>query len=274
MLMDKNNKTIAYERAECARAVEYMRCMTEDAFMADRFVQIEMADKNFNESVDTKENREILKNLTVESDEDKDEEINRIIDATHDLSIDEMLGIQKSAGDYEMDAFTEGVNLDAKSVSRDLKKKCLPLIRKMKKAISKNQFDDAEKYRKEALKEFKKCKAQFKLLDFDNNSISQTVFGYLLWSVCESIKTILLVLVSLPIGGAAGVLYQWVEVVRVIINTINSIADSLKEDGHVTIGNFNVTKTKVESVFNDTERSIVNAEKIIKELKEMDKKED
>ena len=111
MLMDKNNKTIAYERAECARAVEYMRCMTEDAFMADRFVQIEMADKNFNESVDTKENREILKNLTVESDEDKDEEIQRIVDATHDLSIDEMLGIQKSAGDYEMDAFTEGVNI-------------------------------------------------------------------------------------------------------------------------------------------------------------------
>lgn len=112
MLMDKRNQTVAYERANCTRTVEYMRCMLEDAFMADRFIQIEEADRNFNESVDMKENREILKNLKVETDEDKEEEIQRIVDATHDLSIDEVMGIQKSAGDYEMEAFVEGANAD------------------------------------------------------------------------------------------------------------------------------------------------------------------
>ena len=54
MLMDKRNQTVAYERAECVRTIEYMRCMMEDSLMADRFVQIEKSDKNFNESVDMK----------------------------------------------------------------------------------------------------------------------------------------------------------------------------------------------------------------------------
>lgn len=267
MLMDKRNQTVAYERAECVRTIEYMRCMMEDSLMADRFVQIEKSDKNFNESVDMKENHEIMMNLKVETDEDKEEEIQRIVDATSDLSIDEMIGIQKTAGDYEMDAFTEGVNLQAKSSMRKLKRVVVPILKKMNKAIKKNNFGEAEKLRKQALMEFKAIKAEYKAINFKDDSISQTLFGYLLWDVCTSLKMILLVLISLPIAGLAGTIYGWAERIRTLIDLCNSVSASIKQDGRISITNLNTTKNKVDGFFDSTEKSIVDAEKVIEELR-------
>ena len=179
MLMDKKNMTAAYERAESTRIIEYLRCMNEDAFINERFVQIEMADKNYNESVDTKENREILMNLKVESDEDKEEEIKRIIDATHDLDIDEMIGIQKSVGDYEMNVFVEGANLDlivnVKSQIPEMKKK----LKSAKKKINQKDYDSAKKDLKDIISKCEKLKSYVK--ETEDTSLEKLIgAGFLL----------------------------------------------------------------------------------------------
>lgn len=190
MLMDKKNTTVAYERANCARTVEYMRCMIEDSHMSERFIQIEESDKNFNESVDMNENREILKNLKVETDENKEEEIQRIVDATHDLSIDEVIGIQKSAGDYEMDAFVEGANTDLMRLNKNHIKSAKKKLKECKKLIKHGEGDRAKKILSDIIEEMKAVK---KIIGQMDETSSEKIIG----TMIAEWKTLILTIASI-----------------------------------------------------------------------------
>lgn len=200
MLMDKRNQTAAYERAECARTIEYMRCMMEDSLMADRFVQIEKSDKNFNESVDMKENHEIMMNLKVETDEDKEEEIQRIVDATSDLSIDEMIGIQKTAGDYEMDAFVEGANADLMRLNKSHIKTAKKKLKECKKLIKHGESDRAKRILSDVIDEMKAVKKIIGQMDETSNE-------KLIGTMIAEWKTMVLLIASIAsfIGAFASV---------------------------------------------------------------------
>lgn len=87
-------KSISEERANIARDIEYMREMSNDAYMSNRILEVEAALKPMMESVEEEEAAEIMNNLVCESDETKDEEIKRILESKEDLTFDQMIGIE------------------------------------------------------------------------------------------------------------------------------------------------------------------------------------
>ena len=140
MLMDKNNMIIAEQRVNISRNIEYLRAMTESSFVADRFLLLDTLNETYNESVDDMENKDIMDHIVVNGDEDKDEEIERILGSDSDMSLDEVMGIRQDIGSaYESafmeDVFFEGVNTDYLKSKKILKTQVKPLIKKMKKNL-------------------------------------------------------------------------------------------------------------------------------------------
>lgn len=99
MLFDKRN-TVGYERAELSRRIEYVKNMTNGSEIDKRMYQLDRSVEGYNESADLKGTMEIAAKITTESDEDRDEEISRIMNATEDMTIDNVMGITESV-DYE-----------------------------------------------------------------------------------------------------------------------------------------------------------------------------
>ena len=87
-------KSIAEERASIARDVEYMREMTNDTCIAARILEVESSLKPTMEKTEEAETAEIFKHFVCESDETRDEEINRILKSEEDLTFDKMIGIE------------------------------------------------------------------------------------------------------------------------------------------------------------------------------------
>ena len=91
MLTGTLNK-IRAERAARIRDIEYIREMAADDAADDRLLDLELrsikdTDNLFAESVET------INQISAEDDFSQDE-INRILNADHDLTFDEMLGIE------------------------------------------------------------------------------------------------------------------------------------------------------------------------------------
>lgn len=94
MLLDKKAGTVAFERANTIRSVEYMRNMIADGPIHDRITTIYEQSVGFNESAEADEDRDILRHFHANGDEDADTEIKRILESTDDLTFDEMIGLE------------------------------------------------------------------------------------------------------------------------------------------------------------------------------------
>lgn len=98
--MDINK--IAYERAEFARDMEYIKNNVEDSIVQDSILSLKSKcpdafdDCNFTDE----ELDEAISKISVDSDE-REEEINRILQATDDITLDEVMGIETDDLDIE-----------------------------------------------------------------------------------------------------------------------------------------------------------------------------
>lgn len=188
MSLNRYNGTVAYERANLARTLEYMRGMIADDFLSERTSDVDATDSSFNEAASDAEDREIMKAFTADGDEGKDEEIGRILESTGDLDLDGMLGLESvKLGDL----VTEGTNWDLHKIRKDYIKPIKKEIALAKKALRINDSKAARAHLKDAKKNLQKIADVIK--DMDNDMVEMAI-GNLL--------PILLNLITL-VGGIA-----------------------------------------------------------------------
>ena len=91
MIVGTLNK-IREERAARIRDIEYIREMAEEDAVDDRFFDVELSMVKESENIYA-ESAETIEQISAE-DDFRQEEINRILNSDHNLSFDEMLGIE------------------------------------------------------------------------------------------------------------------------------------------------------------------------------------
>ena len=170
MSLNRYNGTVAYERANLARTLEYMRGMIADDFLSERTSDVDATDSSFNEAASDAEDREIMKAFTADGDEGKDEEIGRILESTGDLDLDGMLGLESvEIGDL----VTEGTNWDLHKIRKDYIKPIKKEIALAKKAIKNNDAKAARAHLKDVKKNLQKIADVIK--DMDNNMVEMAI---------------------------------------------------------------------------------------------------
>lgn len=170
MSLNRYNGTVAYERANLSRTLEYMRGMIADDFLSERTSDVDAMDSSFNEAASDAEDREIMKAFTSDGDEGKDEEIGRILESTGDLDLDGMLGLES----VELgDLVTEGTNWDLHKIRKDYIKPIKKEIALAKKAIRHNDTKAARAHLKDVKKNLQKIADVIK--DMDNNIVEMAI---------------------------------------------------------------------------------------------------
>lgn len=170
MSLNRYNGTVAYERANLARTLEYMRGMIADDFLSERTSDVDATDSSFNEAASDAEDREIMKAFTADGDEGKDEEIGRILESTGDLDLDGMLGLESvEIGDL----VTEGTNWDLHKIRKDYIKPIKKEIALAKKAIKNNDAKAARAHLKDVKKNLQKIADVIK--DMDSNMVEMAI---------------------------------------------------------------------------------------------------
>ena len=170
MSLNRYNETVAYERANLSRTLEYMRGMIADDFLSERTSDVDAMDSSFNEAASDAEDREIMKAFTADGDEGKDEEIGRILESTGDLDLDGMLGLES----VELgDLVTEGTNWDLHKIRKDYIKPIKKEIALAKKAIRNNDAKAARAHLKDVKKNLQKIADVIK--DMDNNMVEMAI---------------------------------------------------------------------------------------------------
>lgn len=204
MSLNRYNGTVAYERANLARTLEYMRGMIADDFLSERTSDVDATDSSFNEAASDAEDREIMKAFTADGDEGKDEEIGRILESTGDLDLDGMLGLESvEIGDL----VTEGTNWDLHKIRKDYIKPIKKEIALAKKAIKNNDAKAARAHLKDVKKNLQKIADVIK--DMDNNMVEMAIGNLLpvLLSLITNIGGFCISLASLfnlgPVGAIA-----------------------------------------------------------------------
>lgn len=108
---------ILRERASFARDLEYVRSITEDAKVQDTMLMLDEHSKAvrgiFEEDGDDEKVDSALKEAIdqIPTDDDKDAEIQRILTAKKDVSIDNIMGIIDDSDDEEADAVDLAVDM-------------------------------------------------------------------------------------------------------------------------------------------------------------------
>ena len=170
MSLNRYNGTVAYERANLSRTLEYMRGMIADDFLSERTSDVDAMDSSFNEAASDAEDREIMKAFTADGDEGKDEEIGRILESTVDLDLDGMLGLES----VELgDLVTEGTNWDLHKIRKDYIKPIKKEIALAKKALRINDSKAARAHLKDVKKNLQKIADVIK--DMDNDMVEMAI---------------------------------------------------------------------------------------------------
>lgn len=84
--------SIREQRARFARDIEYLREMSNDDFTDDRFFALESKFGTSDTYEDYLEAASIMEKITVDDDEEE-LEVQRILEATEDISFDEMIDV-------------------------------------------------------------------------------------------------------------------------------------------------------------------------------------
>ena len=186
MLLDKNNRSAEQLRAEHVRNVEYLRCMQEDAFLNERMIEVDdRTNRNFNESVDIAEILDIDKHLGYPKDDCKATEIDAIMKAAKNISLDDIMGVGAACGPtYEStlifeQAFIEGANLEIMELYREHTKKAKEHIKEANKLIKKQEFSEAKKMLNDVISDMKECQKILREGADDDTSVEKMLGGFI-----------------------------------------------------------------------------------------------
>lgn len=186
MLLDKNNRSAEQLRAEHVRNVEYLRCMQEDAFLNERMIEVDdRTNRNFNESVDIAEILDIDKHLGYPKDDCKATEIDAIMKAAKNISLDDIMGVGAACGpSYEStlifeQAFIEGANLEIMELYREHTKKAKEHIKEANKLIKKQEFSEAKKMLNDVISDMKECQKILREGADDDTSVEKMLGGFI-----------------------------------------------------------------------------------------------
>lgn len=186
MLLDKNNRSAEQLRAEHVRNVEYLRCMQEDAFLNERMIEVDdRTNRNFDESVDVAEILDIDKHLGYPKDDCKATEIDAIMKAAKNISLDDIMGVGAACGpSYEStlifeQAFIEGANLEIMELYREHTKKAKENLKEANKLIKKQEFAEAKKLLNEVVDDMKKCQKILAEGSDDDTSVEKMLGGFI-----------------------------------------------------------------------------------------------
>ena len=186
MLLDKNNRSAEQLRAEHVRNVEYLRCMQEDAFLNERMIEIDdRTNRNFDESVDVAEILDIDKHLGYPKDDCKTTEIDAIMKAAKNISLDDIMGVGAACGpSYEStlifeQAFIEGTNLEIMELYREHTKKAKEHIKEANKLIKKQEFSEAKKMLNDVISDMKECQKILREGSDDDTSVEKMLGGFI-----------------------------------------------------------------------------------------------
>ena len=186
MLLDKNNRSAEQLRAEHVRNVEYLRCMQEDAFLNERMIEVDdRTNRNFDESVDVAEILDIDKHLGYPKDDCKATEIDAIMKAAKNISLDDIMGVGTECGpSYEStlifeQAFIEGANLEIMELYREHTKKAKENLKEANKLIKKQEFAEAKKLLNEVVDDMKKCQKILAEGSDDDTSVEKMLGGFI-----------------------------------------------------------------------------------------------
>ena len=186
MLLDKNNRSAEQLRAEHVRNVEYLRCMQEDAFLNERMIEVDdRTNRNFDESVDVAEILDIDKHLGYPKDDCKATEIDAIMKAAKNISLDDIMGVGAACGpSYEStlifeQAFIEGTNLEIMELYREHTKKAKEHIKEANKLIKKQEFSEAKKMLNDVISDMKECQKILREGSDDDTSVEKMLGGFI-----------------------------------------------------------------------------------------------
>jgi hypothetical protein len=100
--MTNGINSVLLERAEMVRDMEYTKCIVEDAEINDAIDSVKhMCPDAFDSTEFTDEQLDDAIDQIPDDDADRNEEINRIAQADHDMSIDDVMGLSDDIEDEE-----------------------------------------------------------------------------------------------------------------------------------------------------------------------------
>lgn len=276
MLLDKNNRSAEQLRAEHVRNVEYLRCMQEDAFLNERMIEVDdRTNRNFDESVDVAEILDIDKHLGYPKDDCKATEIDAIMKAAKNISLDDIMGVGAACGpSYEStlifeQAFIEGANLDMIDVCKRATKEYKKQMKSIKAHIKDKKYSLAIRELDELDKSFKTFQNEFKLVD--SETVSTTILGYILRSVINACQTILASLITLPIGGVGGAIVVIKFNIENIIGFFKELLKELKDEDDINIKLFNKNRSTILVRMDSMSKQISKMKEAIAEIEKQEK---
>ena len=276
MLLDKNNRSAEQLRAEHVRNVEYLRCMQEDAFLNERMIEVDdRTNRNFNESVDIAEILDIDKHLGYPKDDCKSTEIDAIMKAAKNISLDDIMGVGAACGpSYEStlifeQAFIEGANLDMIDVCKRATKEYKKQMKSIKAHIKDKKYSLAIRELDELDKSFKTFQNEFKMVD--SETVSTTILGYILRSVINACQTILASLITLPIGGVGGAIVVIKFNIENIIGFFKELLKELKDEDDINVKLFNKNRSTILVRMDSMSKQISKMKEAIAEIEKQEK---
>lgn len=272
MLMDAQNTIAAVQRATSTRSIEYLRCMTEDAALNERTLDVAEQSSTYNESVDEAETMEIMSQFTADGDEGIDDEVDRIVNSKTDMTFDEMIGISENISPDECASMVEsvlmeGVTLDLHNVNRETKKVCREAISKANKYYKNGDKKSAEKELDVCIKSLKELKKKWEDLVKNNKKSEGIIFD-----------TIVRLLIKVPdlLSDIIGFLSPFVKTILVsnvsggmLSVTVDSFCDDMKHAFTKTgrdVASIALYNQYSKNIGKDIDRAIIVIEKIKKNL--------
>ena len=275
MLLDKNNRSAEQLRAEHVRNVEYLRCMQEDAFLNERMIEVDdRTNRNFNESVDIAEILDIDKHLGYPKDDCKATEIDAIMKAAKNISLDDIMGVGAACGpSYEStlifeQAFIEGANLDMMDICKRATKEYKNQMKSIKTHIKDKKYSLAVAELDELEKSFKKFQTEFKSVD--SNTVTTAVLGFILRYTIAVCQTILVTLITLPVYGIPGVIVGLKHDIEIIIGFLKEATKEIK-DNDITVKFFNINRSVLLVRMDSMNKQIAKVKEAVIELEKQEK---
>ena len=179
------------------------------------------------------------------------------MDSYYTEMMNEILGVD------EEDYMTEGANVDMLKTYRECFKSAKTSLKEARKALKADDFSEAKRQVKLAETKLNEGKKAYKkvLASYDTDNIATTVMGILLHNILEVLKSLALIIVSIPVGGVVGVVYAYYTSLKDFIDIISKVV----HEKTFTIETLNTNKNHCDTGFKTIEKGI----KKINELKKL-----
>jgi hypothetical protein len=172
------------------------------------------------------------------------------MDSYYTEMMNEILGVD------EEDYMTEGANVDMLKTYRECFKSAKVSLKEARKALKADDFSEAKRQVKLAETKLNEGKKAYKkvLASYDTDNIATTVMGILLHNILEILKSLALIIVSIPVGGVVGVVYAYYTSLKDFIDIISKVV----HEKTFTIETLNTNKNHCDTGFKTIEKGIKN----------------